>query len=191
MGAPHKHKRFPEKLAFLLNNPIRRYFAAPEKLIEKFQINSGDVVVDFGCGPGYFTIPLARIARKVVGVDVSTRMLDKVAVYARKNEVAVELLQSDGTRINLPDSSVDVIVLIHVFHEIEDRAKVLLEFARILKHSGRALIVEKTQGGILASRLGPPVVNGSEILTEVTNAGLSDDGTLTHGADSIIQGKKP
>ena len=190
MGAPHKHKRFPEKLAFLLNNPIRRYFAAPEKLIEKFQINSGDVVVDFGCGPGYFTIPLARIARKVVGVDVSTRMLDKVAVYARKNEVAVELLQSDGTRINLPDSSVDVIVLIHVFHEIEDRAKVLLEFARILKHSGRVLIVEKTRGGILASRLGPPVVNGSEILSEVTNAGLSDDGTLTHGADSIIQGKK-
>jgi 2-polyprenyl-3-methyl-5-hydroxy-6-metoxy-1,4-benzoquinol methylase len=190
MAVTHKHKRFPEKLAFLLNNPIRRHYAAPEKLLAKFQINPEDVVVDFGCGPGYFTIPLARIAQKVIGVDVSKGMLEKAAAYAKKNGVALELFQSDGTRIDLPDGSVDVIVLIHVFHEIEDRTKVLLEFVRILKHSGRVLIVEKTLGGLLASRVGPPVVSSSVILGEVTNAGLHDVGAVTHGNDSIIQGKK-
>ena len=190
MAVTHKHKRFPEKLSFLLNNPIRRHFASPEQLIANFQINSGDVVVDFGCGPGYFTIPLARIARKVIAVDVSTRMLEKAAAYARKNGVTVELLRSDGTQIDLPDGTVDVIVLIHVFHEIEDRAKALLEFVRLLKHSGRVLIVEKTHGGLLASRVGPPVVNSSEILSEITNAGLNDVGTVVYGNDSIIQAMK-
>jgi len=191
MGAPHKHKRFPEKLAFLLNNPIRRHLSAPDKLIAKFQIKSGDVAVDFGCGPGYFTIPLARIAQKAIGVDVSPRMLEKAAVYARKNHVTVQLLQSDGTRIDLPDGSVDVIFLVHVFHEIEDKTKVLSEFVRILKHSGRLLIIEKTHGGLLASRVGPPVVSSSEILGEIVNAGLQDVGTISQGNDSIAQGKKP
>ncbi len=191
MATPHKHKRFPEKLAFLLNNPVRRLLSNPKELIAKFQINSGDVVVDFGCGPGYYTVPLARIANKVIGIDFSPRMLEKAGAYARKNAVRVDLLQSDGTQINLPDGSVDVIILIHVFHEIEDKAKALLEFARILKHSGRLLIVEKTRGGLLASRMGPPVVNSTEILGDITDAGLQDFGTVLHGKDTIIKGKKP
>ena len=68
----YAHKRFPERLAFTLNNPIRRRLSPPSQLILKLNIGPSDVIVDFGCGPEFFLIPLARIAGKAIGIDVST-----------------------------------------------------------------------------------------------------------------------
>lgn len=185
------HKCFPHRLAFMLNNPIRQHFNPPTRLISKLDIGPGDVVVDFGCGPGYFTVPIAKVAGKTIGIDVSSSMLEKAADYAKKSDVAIELIQSNGTQINLENDSVDIIVLVHVFHEIEERRKALSEFLRILRPSGRLLIVEKTRGGVLAAKFGPPIVNESEIVTEIANAGFVIVKTVAHGTDSIIQGKKP
>lgn len=98
-------------------------------------------------------------------------------------------MQSDGTRIDLPDSSVDLIILIHVFHEIEEKRKVLAEFLRILKPEGRVVIVEKTGGkGFLAGRLGPPIVSLPEVTEEIGDAGFARVDTVAYGDDSIIQG---
>lgn len=186
-----KHKRFPAKLAFMLNNPLRRHFAPPEKLISKFAVSPSDVVVDFGCGPGYFTIPIAKISRRTIGVDVSSVMLDKARTRSIKEGVQIELMQSDGTRIDLPDSNVDLIILVHVFHEIENQRKVLTEFLRILKPEGRVVIVEKTGGNsFLAERFGPPIVNSNEIMQEITAAGFAKVTTIAHGNDSVIHGRR-
>ena len=185
------HKRFPERLAFLLNNPLRRHLSPPEKLISKLEIGPEDVMVDFGCGPGYFTVPLARITRKTFGVDVSSSMLERAAAYAKKKRVDIGLIQSDGTRIDLPDGSVDGILLVHVFHEVESRAKVLDEFLRILRPARRLLIVEKTHGGRMLGNLGPPIINESEIIDEISRAGFTTVRTVPSGNDSIIIGKKP
>jgi ubiquinone/menaquinone biosynthesis C-methylase UbiE len=187
-----RHKRFPERLAFMLNNPFRRQFGRPENLISKLNIAPEHVVVDFGCGPGYFMVPLARIAQKVIGVDVSANMLDKAAAYAKRNRVQVELIQTDGTRIELPDSSADAILLVHVFHEVESGDKVLTEFLRLLKPLGRLIIVEKTSGSrLLGDRLGPPIISVSEVNDEISRAGFIAIDKIPFGNDSIIIGKKP
>ncbi|MGA8855601.1 MAG: methyltransferase domain-containing protein [Candidatus Bathyarchaeia archaeon] len=185
------HKRFPERLAFMLNNPLRRRLSPPENLISKLEIGPEDVMVDFGCGPGYFTVPLARIARKTYGVDISSGMLERMAAYAKKKRVDIGLIQSDGTRIDLPDESVDGILLVHVFHEVESRAKVLGEFLRILRPARRLLIVEKTRGGRMLRKLGPPIINEDEIIDDISKAGFAAIRTVPAGNDSIIIGKKP
>lgn len=185
------HKRFPERFAFMLNNPLRRRLSPPENLISKLEIGPEDVMVDFGCGPGYFTVPLARIARKTFGVDVSSGMLARASAYAKKKRVDIELIQSDGTRINLPDGSVDGILLVHVFHEVESRAKVLGEFLRVLRPAGRLLVVEKTRGGHMLGKLGPPIINEAEIIDQVSKGGFATVRTVPAGNDSIIIGKKP
>jgi SAM-dependent methyltransferase len=185
------HKRFPERLAFMLNNPLRRRLSPPENLISKLEIGPEDVMVDFGCGPGYFTVPLARIARKTYGVDISSGMLERTAAYAKKKRVDIGLIQSDGTRIDLPDESVDGILLVHVFHEVESRAKVLGEFLRILRPARRLLIVEKTRGGRMLGKLGPPIINEDEIIDDISKAGFAAIRTVPAGNDSIIIGKKP
>jgi ubiquinone/menaquinone biosynthesis C-methylase UbiE len=186
-----RHKRCPERLAFMLNNSLRRRFGRPEVLISKLKIAPEHVVVDFGCGPGYFTVPLARTARKVIAVDVSSTMLEKAAAYAKRNGVDVELIQTDGTRINLPDACADEILLVHVFHEVDFVDKTLGEFLRLLKPLSRLIIVEKTRGSrLLGSRLGPPIVSANEVKDELSRAGFTTADPLPFGNDSIIIGTK-
>ena len=187
----HSHKRFPERLAFMLNNRIRRFLEPPDKLILKLDLRATDVVVDFGCGPGFYTIPIAKIVARTIAMDISPRMLKKMDSNARKNGVTVDLLVTDGTEIKLEDQSVDLIFLNHVFHEVVDKRKVLSEFLRVLKRSGRLAIVERTRGGLLSGRVGPPIVDQMKVVQVQERAGFSIIQTTAYGNDSIIVGKKP
>lgn len=187
----HAHRRFPESLTFMLDNPIRRLRNPPERLISKLGVGSNDVVIDFGCGPGFFLIPLAKVAERAIGIDVSPRMLEKAAQLAKKRGVAVELLQSDGNEIELEDDSVDLILLNHVFHEVEDKPRVLVEFQRILKASGRLAIVERTRGSGMPWRImSPPVVDERELTRETQQTGLRFAQKIEYGNDSIVIAQK-
>ena len=187
----HLHKRYPERLAFTLNNRFRRFLEPPEQLISKLGLKATDVVVDFGCGPGFYTIPIARSAARTIAVDVSSRMLEKTISNAKKNHMTVEALVSDGTAIKLDDGIVDLIFLSRVFHEVANRPKVLSEFLRIMKRSGRLAIVEKTRGGPLAWASGPPIIDQNELVRELEQAGFRFIQTIPYGSNSIVIGKKP
>jgi len=187
----HAHHRFPERMAFLLNNPIRMKLNPPERLISKLGIDSNDVVVDFGCGPGFITIPLAKVSGKAIGVDVSPRMLERADRYAKRAHVSVELLQSDGSDLKLADKSVDLILLNHVFHEVENKQGTLGQFLRVLKPSGRVAIVEKTRGGgVFSGKFGPPIINEEEVTQALRNAGFDSVEAISNAKDSIIIGQK-
>lgn len=119
-------------------------------------------------------------------------MLEKTASNARKNGVTVELVRSDGTDIKLADESVDVVFLHHVFHEIEYKPRVLREFLRIIKPSGRLTIIERTRGGrLFGGKLGPPIIDQTEVTQEIQQAGFTLAQTIKDGNDSIIVGQKP
>ena len=187
----HVHKRYPERLAFTLNNRVRRFLEPPDRLVSQLGLKATDVVVDFGCGPGFYTIPIARGVARTIAVDVSSHMLEKTVSNAKKNHVTVEALVSDGTAIRLDDGIVDLIFLSHVFHEVADRPKVLSEFLRIMKRSGRLAIVERTRGGLLAWAPGPPIIDQAKIVQELERAGFTFTQTIPHGSNSIVIGKKP
>jgi len=177
-------------LAFTLNNRIRRFLEPPDQLIAKLGLKASDVVMDFGCGPGFYTIPIAKAVAKTIAADVSSGMLEKTTSNAKKNDVTVDLLMTDGTAIKLGDGTVDLIFLNHVFHEIADGPKVLSEFLRIMKRSGRLAIVERTRGGLFAWKPGPPIIDQSEVIQELERAGFTLAQTISHGNDSIMIGKK-
>jgi len=187
----HVHKRYPERLAFTLNNRVRRFLEPPDRLVSQLGLKATDVVVDFGCGPGFYTIPIARGVARTIAVDVSSHMLEKTVSNAKKNHVTVEALVSDGTAIRLDDGIVDLIFLSHVFHEVADRPKVLSEFLRIMKRSGRLAIVERTRGGLLAWAPGPPIIDQAKIVQELERAGFRFTQTIPYGSNSIVTGKKP
>jgi ubiquinone/menaquinone biosynthesis C-methylase UbiE len=184
------HKRYPDRLCFLLNNPVRQRLNPPDRLIFKLGINSEHTVVDFGCGPGFYTIPLARIAGRTIGIDVSSKMLKRISEYAQKEAVAVELLESDGIAIDLEDNCVDLILAIHVYHEITEREKVLGEFLRILKPEGRLAVVERTRGGVLSRRFGAPIMKQQNIIRELALLGFVFHETISNGDDSAIIAKR-
>jgi SAM-dependent methyltransferase len=184
------HRRYPEWLAFTLNNRVRRFLEPPERLVSKLGLRATDTVVDFGCGPGFYTIPIAKAVARTIAVDVSPRMLEKTASNAKRNDVTVETLVTNGEEIKLGDGTVDLILLTHVFHEVADRQKVLGEFLRIAKRSGRLAIVERTRGGAFGWAGGPPVIDQTEVIQELERAGFTLDRVVSHGNDSIVIGKK-
>jgi ubiquinone/menaquinone biosynthesis C-methylase UbiE len=184
------HARFPASKAFELNNPFRRLFdRSPKRLIKLLGIQPDWALVDFGCGPGFYTVPFAKVSQRAVGLDVQPEMLKKAGAYAKKAGVKVEFVESDGTRIPLPSESFDLVFLNLVYHEIPDKKTVLAEFRRILKSGGKVGIREKTENTLLP--VGAPIVP-----VEVIQSALEDAGfTQIHNAGSrgrrVVIGVKP
>lgn len=161
---------FPAWLSFQLNNPLRRHFRPPKRIIEALSVKGTDVVLDFGCGPGFYTIPLAEVAKEVVAVDIQPKMLAKMSRYAEKRAVNVKPIQSDGTSIPLPDKYFDLVFLNRVYHEVADKRSVLTELGRLLKTGGRIVISEKTKSG--RASIGSPQVNANEVFVFLKATGF-------------------
>jgi ubiquinone/menaquinone biosynthesis C-methylase UbiE len=115
------------------------------ELLERIGIRRGQVVLDFGCGYGIYTIPVAEI----VGAQGTVYALDKdkeaLDALMRRGESSglknIDRLETSGElEIGLTDDSVDVVLLFDVFHsfyfpKLEDRARLLGEIHRVMKPS--------------------------------------------------------
>jgi ubiquinone/menaquinone biosynthesis C-methylase UbiE len=100
------------------------------------------MVLDFGCGPGRFTGPLAEATGgRVIGVDPMRELLDLAP-----RRPGIEYVLSDGRRIPLADTSIDVVWCCLVLGGLSD-AKVVdtvSEFERVLRQGGLIFLVENT-----------------------------------------------
>ncbi len=191
----HQHPVFSHRLAFILTNPLRRRLDPPSRLIEQVRIDDDETVVDFGCGPGHYTLEIAKRARKTIGVDISEEMLKKARKAAAKAGVAIDFLQSNGESIELPSGSVDLVLLAHVFHEVSKKEDALLEFQRILRAGGRIVIQERTGKSFLSRFLpGPPVVDVRRINELAVKVGLEASKVEPYrggGSASLVTLRKP
>ncbi|MGD9201882.1 MAG: methyltransferase domain-containing protein, partial [Chitinispirillia bacterium] len=72
-----------------LDNFVRKILHNPQKMFHKY-IKAGDTVMDIGCGPGTFTIDLAKMVTKqgrVIGIDLQEGMIKRATQKARRNGV--------------------------------------------------------------------------------------------------------
>jgi len=104
----------------------------------KFSDLGGLAVLDVGCGIGRLTQFMAQNFKKAIGLDVSNQMIirAKSRLVGYKN---VELFETDGESIPLPDNSIDLCFSIFVFQHIKDRKIVEKNFEdihRVLKQNG-------------------------------------------------------
>jgi ubiquinone/menaquinone biosynthesis C-methylase UbiE len=156
---------YPASHAYFLDSPIRRLLQPPAGLIEKLHVRPTDTAVDFGCGPGFYTLELAKTAKEVVAVDLQVGMLQRVKHKAERAEVRnIRFLQTDGKTLKLLDASVDKILLVTVYHEVTEPEAVLKEFSRVLKPDGKLIVVEVVKQGILP---GAPVQNPETLKAEI------------------------
>lgn len=182
------HPRFSASRAFELNNPLKRLLdRSPQKIIKLLGVQPDWALIDFGCGPGFYTIPFARVAKRVVGVDVQPEMLKKAVAYARK-AVDVEFVQNDGSRIPLPDESFDLVFLNLVYHEIENKKMALSEFWRLLKPGGNVAIREKNENTLLP--IGPPVIPIDAIQSHLREVRFSKIYSVGRRGKTIVIGLK-
>jgi ubiquinone/menaquinone biosynthesis C-methylase UbiE len=121
----------------------------PEEIIKKLDIKSGMIVADFGCGAGYFTIPIAKLVKnsgKVFAVDVLKSALESVISKAKLfGLLNIETLRANveivgGSKIQ--DSSVDLVILANLLFQCNDYDSVINEAKRITKGNGRVVIID-------------------------------------------------
>ena len=124
---------------------FRRWIHNPEKILGR-QIREGMTVLEFGCGPGYFTPEIARMVGstgKVIAVDVQEEMLQLLRdrIHGLDVEKRITPHKSGLTSIGVTEKA-DYAIAFLVMHEVPDKRKTLEEIRSLLKPNGRLYIME-------------------------------------------------
>ncbi len=135
----------PWWLAYTFDNPLRKLFHRPEKILGAY-IREGMTVLDVGCGMGYFSIGMARMVGprgRVISVDIQDKML---AVLKRRAEreglsevIHTRLSGQGGMGV---EDKVDFALAFWMVHEVEEKKRLFSELRSTLKPGGLLLIAE-------------------------------------------------
>ena len=129
----------------VMDNFLRRVITPPTKRISKF-VRAGCVAADVGCGPGYFTIPLAElvgIGGRVYAVDSDPKAIRalKAKLLERGLERVVDVsVGSAADMQSIPTSSIDFLLSNGVLCCMTDHGGAVKEMKRVLKRDGSAYV---------------------------------------------------
>lgn len=143
--ADRKNRVCPVEMAGSLDSRFRRWVQSPRKILGPY-IKEGMTVLDYGCGPGYFTLDMALMvgqSGRVIAADLQEGMLRKLKnkVQGTELEERITLHKCEGDRINLSEK-VDFVLAFYMIHEIPEPEVLFKEIGTILKPAGQFLIVE-------------------------------------------------
>lgn len=118
----------------------------PAKLLKALGIQEGMVIADVGAGSGYHVFrmaPLVGEKGKILGVDIQPEMLDLMTARAKKEKVTnVQTVKNTETDPKLPANSVDLILMVDVYHELSYPYEMTEKMVAALKPGGRLVFVE-------------------------------------------------
>lgn len=141
---------------------VRDFFRPRLDVLNDAGIESGLSILDYGCGPGSYIVPLAELvgpSGKIYALDIHPLAIKEVKkIAAREGIENIETIQSD-CKTGLSNSSVDVVLLYDTLHCLSQPDDVLRELHRVLK-----------SGGTLS--FSNHHMKEQDILTRVTNTGL-------------------
>lgn len=96
------------------------------------------VVIDVGCGSGFFSSLISQYAKKLVCLDISSNNLKHTLSVLKSTNI--EGLVSDSTKIDLPDGETDIVFCSATIEHFEDPVAALSEFHRILRAKGKLIL---------------------------------------------------
>ena len=135
----------PVERAGSLDNIFRRWLQNPLKILAPY-LREGMVALDVGCGPGFFTLPMAQLVGRtgrVIGVDLQEGMLDRIRRKIRGTEFEnrITLRQCEENRLGVTEP-VDFALLFYMVHEVPNKDRLFTEIAGRLRSTGEVLVVE-------------------------------------------------
>jgi predicted methyltransferase len=158
---------FPPSDLGLLEAPDRDLWQRPDQVMDAMGIADASVVADIGAGSGWFTIRLARRVGPqglVYAEDVQTEMINAITRRVqRENLTNVKAVRGENSDPRLPAGSLDAVLVVDAYHEVEDRVTMLTNLARALKPQGRIGVVDFKLDGTgpgpsIDERVSPDVV---------------------------------
>lgn len=193
---PGMHHRFTDAghWAQTFDDPARDAWQRPDDVLAALELTPTSTVADIGAGTGYFTMRLARALPrgKVIATDVEMDMVSYLEERAAKEQLdnVLVLHVTPGNR-SFGNQSVDRVLVVHVWHHLNDRAAEAKALADALTTGGKLVIVEFD----LTAERGPPKEHRlapETIIAELAAAGLSAKLSPTTLPDQyLIEARKP
>lgn len=129
-----------------LERPEREKEEDPAKLLKALNLKAGMTVADVGAGSGFHTFRMAKMVGakgKILAVDIQQEMLDLMAERKKKDKIEnVELILGAEKDPKLPAGTVDLILMVDVYHEFAFPYEMAEKLVAALKPAGRLVFVE-------------------------------------------------
>jgi ubiquinone/menaquinone biosynthesis C-methylase UbiE len=129
-----------------LDRPERESEEHPDQALDAIGIKPGMVVADVGAGTGYMSLRMARRVGptgKVYANDLQPEMLSKLRVNAEREKLSnVETVQGTESDPKLPANTMDLVLLVDVYHEFSQPQAMLDRIRESLKPEGRLVLLE-------------------------------------------------
>lgn len=172
----HPGRLFPPSDLGLLDAPDRDLWQRPDQIMDAMGIADASVVADIGAGSGWFTLRLARrvgpqglVYAEDVQKEMITAISRRVSREGFNNVKPVLGLRNDP---RLPPASIDAVLLVDAYHEIEDRVTMLTNLSKSLKPQGRLGIVDFRLDGTGPGPAPEERVSPDVVVNDAKKAGL-------------------
>ncbi len=170
--------------------------SALQRILKLSKVASTDTVIDFGCGPGIVSCAFGSVAKRVVGVDMTPKMIDLAKEEAKRQNLSAKVSfgLADVYKTGFESGSFDLCVSRFVLHHLEEPAKFLAEMTRVAK--SRVILVDVTPISNCAAALNsleklrdPSHVKFHtqlELLDLMKNSGLGPPRAESYRVDSLF-----
>ena len=129
-----------------LERAEREWEERPSLLVELLALQKGHRVADIGAGSGYFSLPMAKLVGpegRVLAVDIQTEMLDLIrAKMGRLGIENIELILGTETDPRLPPRSLDLVLMVDVYHEFSHPWEMMQKVCHALRPGGQVVFME-------------------------------------------------
>ena len=115
----------------------------PNLAVDLLQLRKDMLVADLGAGTGYFTSKMAPKCSVVYAVDIQQEMLDLNAKQMSKKGIKnVEFILGSNNQTGLPQNTLDLVLLVDVYHELENPHEIMSDIKLALNDSGKVALLE-------------------------------------------------
>lgn len=114
-------------------------------LLQNMDISSTDTIADIGAGSGYHVFKMSAIASKglVYAVDIQDEMLTAIGdKKVKKNLTNIALVKGGEKRVNLPENSLDKVLMVDVYHEFSFPKEMIASIKQALRPNGKLFLIE-------------------------------------------------
>jgi ubiquinone/menaquinone biosynthesis C-methylase UbiE len=164
---------------WMLERDEREEFQMSDRIMESLDLRPGLRVADLGCGSGYFTIPVARAVMPggtVLAIDAWQEMLDylerRLEIEGLGNVEPVKVERDDP---RLPPAGVDLILMVDVYHYIQERIEYGKKLRAGLAPGGRLVVIDYIPKSLEERPWGPPPqqhLSKEQLTADLEQAGL-------------------
>jgi SAM-dependent methyltransferase len=175
--SPHRHDHSfgdAQKWEKIFDDPKRDAWQKPHQVIQALALKPDAIVADIGAGTGYFAVRFAHMVPRgrVYGVDTEPDMVKHLGARAKREGLAnLAAVAASAGDPRLPEKA-DLVILVDVYHHVEDRERYFARLRDSLRPGGRVAIIDfsmdSPEGPPKAARIAP-----EQVKAELARAGYA------------------